>query len=93
MQCVPVIYMLLSPMWLLLLVPLFGAGLRVGFGPVRRAADVIRERTRAAWAGSVTALALALALVPWSAAVACTIVTALGTAGTIALLWRESRIP
>ena len=88
-----VLFEVLSPVWLPALVPLFGAGLWVGFAPVRRAAAVIRERTRAAWAGSVTALVLVLALFPWSGTVVCTVLTALGVAGTIALLWRESRIP
>ena len=88
-----VLFEVLSPVWLLVLVPLFGAGLWVGFAPVRRSGAVIRERTRAAWAGSLTALVLAGALLPWAAAVVCTVLTALGAAGTIALLWRESRIP
>jgi hypothetical protein len=88
-----VLFEVLSPVWLLVLVPLFGAGLWVGFAPVRRAGAVIRERTRAAWAGSAAAVVLVLALVPWSGAVVCTILTALGVAGTAALLWRESRIP
>jgi hypothetical protein len=88
-----VLFEVLSPGWLLVLVPLFGAGLWIGFAPVRRSGAVIRERTRAAWMGSVTALVLVLALVPWSGTVACTILAALGVAGTIALLWRESRTP
>ncbi|MET8853155.1 hypothetical protein [Amycolatopsis sp. NPDC004625] len=88
-----VLFEVLSPVWLLVLVPLFGAGSWIGFAPVRRAAAVIRERTRAAWAGSVTALVLVGALLPWPAAAGCTIAAALGVAGTIALLWRESRIP
>ncbi|KDN20585.1 hypothetical protein [Amycolatopsis rifamycinica] len=88
-----VLFEVLSPVWLLLLVPLFGAGLWVGFAPVRRAAAVIRERRRAASAGTITALALALALIPWSGAMVCTILTALGVVGTTTLLWRESRIP
>ncbi|MEV7092563.1 hypothetical protein AB0M80_06930 [Amycolatopsis sp. NPDC051045] len=88
-----VLFEVLSPVWLLVLVPLFAAGLWIGFGPVRRAGNVIRERTRAAWAGAGTAAVLAGALLPWSAAVVCTILAALGVAGTVALLWRESRIP
>ncbi|MEQ0562053.1 hypothetical protein ABJI51_23460 [Amycolatopsis sp. NEAU-NG30] len=88
-----VLFDVLSPMWLFALVPLFAAGLWIGFAPVRRVAEVIRERTWAAWAGSATAVLLVLALLPWPAAVVCTILTALGVAGTIALLWRESRIP
>ena len=88
-----VLFEVLSPVWLLALVPLFAAGLWIGFAPVRRLADVIRERTRAAWAGSVTAGVLVLALVPWAGDVVSTILAALGVAGTIALLWRESRIP
>jgi hypothetical protein len=88
-----VLFEVLSPLWLPVLVPLFGAGLWIGFGPVRRAGAVIRERTRAAWAGGVTALLLAGALLPWPAAVVLTILTALGVAGTIVLLWRESRLP
>ncbi|MGW4063911.1 hypothetical protein ACWEGE_36880 [Amycolatopsis sp. NPDC004747] len=88
-----VLFEVLSPVWLLLLVPLFGAGLRIGFAPVRRTAAVIRERTRAAWAGSGTAVALVLALIPWSGELVCTVLAALGAAGTIALLWRESRTP
>ncbi|MEV4054997.1 hypothetical protein AB0J55_27675 [Amycolatopsis sp. NPDC049688] len=88
-----VLFEVLSPVWLPALVPLFGAGSWIGFGPVRRSGAVIRERTRAAWTGSVTALVLVLALIPWSGTVVCTILTALGIAGTIALLWRESRIP
>lgn len=88
-----VLFDVLPPVWLLALVPLFAAGLWIGFGPVRRVADVIRERTRAAWAGSVTAGLLVGALVPWSGAVVCTILTALGVAATAGLLWRESRIP
>ncbi|EOD63257.1 hypothetical protein [Amycolatopsis vancoresmycina] len=88
-----VLFEVRSPVWLLLLVPLFGAGAWIGFAPVRRSGAVIRERTRAAWTGSLTALVLVLALIPWSGAVVCTILAALGAAGTIALLWRESRIP
>ncbi|MEV5716186.1 hypothetical protein AB0L41_20000 [Amycolatopsis mediterranei] len=88
-----VLFEVLSPVWLLVLVPLFGAGLWIGFAPVRRAGAVIRERTRAAWAGGVTAVALAGALLPWAAGVVFTILTAVGAAGTVALLWRESRIP
>ncbi len=88
-----VLFEVLSPVWLPVLVPLFGAGLWIGFAPVRRAAAVIRERTRAAWAGSVTASVLVLALIPWSGAVVGTVLAALGVAGTIALLWRESRTP
>ncbi|MFB9682546.1 hypothetical protein [Amycolatopsis plumensis] len=88
-----VLFEVLSPVWLPALVPLFGAGLWIGFAPVRRAGAVIRERRRAAWTGSVTALVLVLALVPWPGAVVCTVLTVLGVAGTIALLWRESRIP
>ncbi|MDQ7803745.1 hypothetical protein Q5425_08375 [Amycolatopsis sp. A133] len=88
-----VLFEVLSPLWLPVLVPLFGAGLWIGFGPVRRAGAVIRERTRAAWAGGVTALLLAGALLPWPAAVVLTILTALGAASTIVLLWRESRLP
>jgi hypothetical protein len=88
-----VLFEVLSPLWLFALVPLFAAGLWIGFGPVRRVADVIRERRRGAWAGSVTAAALVLALVPWSAAAVFTSLTAVGVAGTCALLWRESRIP
>jgi hypothetical protein len=88
-----VLFEVLSPVWLLVLVPLFGAGLWIGFAPVRRAGAVIRERTRAAWAGSVTAGLLVGALVPWSGSVVCTILLALGVAVTCGLLWRESRIP
>ncbi|MEU4246226.1 hypothetical protein AB0F15_02330 [Amycolatopsis sp. NPDC026612] len=88
-----VLFEVLSPGWLPVLVPLFGAGLWIGFGPVRRAGAVLRERMRAAWAGSLAAVLLVGALLPWSAAVVFTILTALGVAGTIALLWRESRIP
>jgi len=88
-----VLFDVLSPVWLLALVPLFAAGAWIGFGPVRRVGDVIRERTRAAWAGSGTAGVLVLALVPWSGAVVCTILMALGVAVTCGLLWRESRIP
>ncbi|WP_372664357.1 hypothetical protein [Amycolatopsis kentuckyensis] len=88
-----VLFDVLSPGWLFALVPLFAAGLWIGFGPVRRVGDVIRERTRAAWAGSATAGLLVLALVPWSGAVVCTVLTALGVAATCGLLWRESRIP
>ncbi|WP_410568206.1 hypothetical protein [Amycolatopsis sp. cmx-4-61] len=88
-----VLFEVLSPVWLPALVPLFGAGLWIGFAPVRRSGAVLRERTRTAWAGSATAVVLALALIPWSGAVVCTILTALGVAGTLALLWRESRIP
>jgi hypothetical protein len=88
-----VLFDVLSPVWLLALVPLFAAGAWIGFGPVRRVGDVIRERTRAAWAGSGTAGVLVLALVPWSGAVVCTILVALGVAVTCGLLWRESRIP
>jgi hypothetical protein len=88
-----VLFEVLSPVWLFAIVPLFAAGLWIGFGPVRRVGDVIRERTRAAWAGSVTAGLLVCALIPWSAAVVCTILTALGVAATCGLLWRESRIP
>ncbi|WP_410640451.1 hypothetical protein [Amycolatopsis sp. lyj-346] len=88
-----VLFEVLSPGWLALLVPLFGAGLWIGFAPVRRAGAVIRERTRAAWAGSATAFLLAGALLPWPAAVVLTILAVLGVAGTVALLWRESRIP
>jgi hypothetical protein len=88
-----VLFEVLTPVWLLVLVPLFGAGLWIGFAPVRRAGAVIRERTRAAWAGTVTALALGGALLPWTAAAVLTILAALGAAGTIALLWRESRLP
>ncbi|SFW69505.1 hypothetical protein [Amycolatopsis australiensis] len=88
-----VLFEVLSPVWLLALVPLFAAGLWLGFGPVRRAGAVIRERTRAAWAGSGTAGCLALALFPWPGSVVGTILTAAGIAGTGALLWRESRIP
>ncbi|MEV6831655.1 hypothetical protein [Amycolatopsis sp. NPDC051102] len=88
-----VLFEVLSPLWLLLLVPLFGAGWWIGFAPVRRSGPVIRERTRAAWTGSVTAVLLVGALPPWSGTVVCTILTALGVAGTLALLWRESRIP
>ncbi|RSM43578.1 hypothetical protein DMA12_18465 [Amycolatopsis balhimycina DSM 5908] len=88
-----VLFEVLSPLWLFALVPLFAAGLWIGFGPVRRVADVIRERRRGAWAGGVTAGLLVLALVPWSAAAVFTSLTAVGVAGTCALLWRESRIP
>jgi hypothetical protein len=88
-----VLFDVLAPVWLLALVPLFAAGLWIGFGPVRRVGDVIRERTRAAWAGSITAALLVGALVPWAGSVVCTILTALGVATTGALLWRESRIP
>jgi len=88
-----VLFEVLSPVWLLALVPLFAAGLWIGFAPVRRVGDVIRERTRAAWAGSVTAGLLVAALIPWPPAVVCTILTALGVAATAGLLWRESRIP
>jgi hypothetical protein len=88
-----VLFDVLSPVWLALLVPLFGAGLWIGFGPVRRAGDVIRVRTRAAWTGAGTAAVLAGALVTWSGAVVCAIVAALGIVGTVALLWRESRLP
>jgi len=88
-----VLFEVLSPLWLFALVPLFAAGLWIGFGPVRRVGDVIRERTRAAWAGSVTAVLLVMALVPWAGSVVCTILTALGVAATGAVLWRESRIP
>jgi hypothetical protein len=52
-----VLFEVLSPVWLLVLVPLGGA------------------------------------LLPWTAAAVLTILAALGAAGTIALLWRESRIP
>ncbi|VVJ16090.1 Uncharacterised protein [Amycolatopsis camponoti] len=88
-----VLFDVLSPVWLLALVPLFAAGLWIGFGPVRRVGDVIRERTRAAWAGSGTAGVLVGALIPWPGTVVCTILVALGVAGTCGLLWRESRIP
>jgi hypothetical protein len=88
-----VLFEVLSPGWLPALVPLFAAGLWIGFGPVRRVGEVIRERTRAAWAGGVTAGLLVAALVPWPGAVVCTILTALGVAATAGLLWRESRIP
>lgn len=88
-----VLFDVLSPVWLLALVPLFAAGLWIGFGPVRRVGDVIRERTRAAWAGSVTTGVLVGALIPWPGTVVCTILVALGVAGTCGLLWRESRIP
>ncbi|WP_290058107.1 hypothetical protein [Amycolatopsis solani] len=88
-----VLFEVLSPLWLLVLVPLFAAGLWIGFAPVRRVGDVIRERTRAAWAGSATAVLLVCALIPWPAAVAATVLAALGAAATAGLLWRESRIP
>jgi hypothetical protein len=88
-----VLFEVLSPRWLFALVPLFAAGLWIGFGPVRRVADVIRARIRAAWAGGVTAGLLVGALVPWSAAAVFTSLTAVGVAGTCGLLWRESRIP
>jgi hypothetical protein len=88
-----VLFEVLSAFWLVAAVPLFAAGSWIGFGPVRRTADVIRVRTRAAWAGSVTAGLLVLALVPWPGAVSCTVLVALGVAGTIALLWWESRLP
>ena len=88
-----VLFDVLSPVWLLALVPLFAAGAWIGFGPVRRVGDVIRARTRAAWVGSGLVGVLVLALVTWSGAVVCTILMALGVAVTCGLLWRESRIP
>lgn len=91
-----VLFGVLSPGWLPLLVPLFAAGMWVGFAPVRKVPAVLRERTRAAWAGTLAAVFLVVALLPWpssTANVAGTIVAALGTAGALAGLVRESRIP
>jgi hypothetical protein len=91
-----VLFEVLSAVWLLAVIPLFVAGLWIGFAPVRRVGDVIRERTRAAWTGAAAGVLLVLALVPWpsgTASVVLTIAMALAVAGTIALLARESRIP
>ncbi|WP_326958489.1 hypothetical protein [Amycolatopsis sp. NBC_01286] len=91
-----VLFGVLSPGWLPLLVPLFAAGMWVGFAPVRKVPAVLRERTRAAWAGTLAAVFLVVALLPWpssTANVVSTILAALGTAGAIAGLVRESRIP
>jgi hypothetical protein len=88
-----VLFRMFSAWWLPAVVPLFAAGLWIAFAPVRRVDGVVRERTRAAWAGSVAGALLVPALVPWSGATACTILLALGVAVTLALLWRESRIP
>jgi hypothetical protein len=91
-----VLFEVLSPGWLPLLLPLFAAGLWTGFAPVRRVPAVLRERTRAAWAGTLAAVFLVLALLPWpstTATVVCTVLAVLGTAGAIAGLVREGRIP
>ncbi|WP_326943961.1 hypothetical protein OG439_28970 [Amycolatopsis sp. NBC_01307] len=91
-----VLFGVLSPGWLPLLVPLFAAGMWVGFAPVREVPAVLRERTRAARAGTLAAVFLVVALLPWpssTANVVSTILAVLGTAGAIAGLVRESRIP
>jgi hypothetical protein len=91
-----VLFGVLSPGWLPLLIPLFAAGMWVGFAPVRKVPAVLRERTRAAWAGTLAAVFLVVALLPWPSAtvtVVATVLAVLGTVGAIAGLVRESRIP
>ncbi|MDT7800604.1 MAG: hypothetical protein QOI78_4037 [Actinomycetota bacterium] len=91
-----VLFGVLSPGWLPLLVPMFAAGMWVGFAPVRKVPAVLRERTLAAWAGTLAAVFLVAALLPWpsaTATVVCTVLAVLGTAAAIAWLVRESRIP
>jgi hypothetical protein len=91
-----VLFEAIGAVWLLPAIPLFAAGLRIAFGPIRLAADVVRERMRAARAGAVAAALMVLALLPWPSVAATAVFTVLAVvavAATAGLVVKESRLP
>ncbi len=91
-----VLFEAVGPAWLAPAIPLFGAGLRVAFGPVRFTDDAIRARKRAAAAGVGAAALTGMALIPWPsqpASIVLIVLAVLAVAGTIFLLVSENRVP
>jgi len=82
----------LSPVWLLLALPLLGAGLRIAFGPLGPTPLMVNRRLRAAYAGVLAAVLTTVALIgagPGEPVVV--ILAALATAATAAFLVQEAR--
>ncbi|OAP21493.1 hypothetical protein A4R44_07752 [Amycolatopsis sp. M39] len=83
----------LNAVWLLLALPLLGAGLRIAFGPLGPAPMMVNRRQRAAWSGVLAAVFTAVALIGTgpAAQLIVVILAALTTVATVAFLVREAR--
>ncbi|WP_406641565.1 hypothetical protein [Amycolatopsis sp. WGS_07] len=83
----------LNAVWLLLALPLLGAGLRIAFGPLGPTPLMVSRRQRAAYAGALAAVFTAVALIGAgpSAETVVVVLAALATAATVAFLVQETR--
>ncbi|WP_409466514.1 hypothetical protein [Amycolatopsis sp. GA6-003] len=83
----------LNVIWLLLALPLLGAGLRIAFGPLGPTPLMVNRRQRAAYSGALAAIFTTVALIGAgpSAQSIVVILAALATMATVAFLVQEAR--
>ncbi|GAA3544333.1 hypothetical protein GCM10022222_30010 [Amycolatopsis ultiminotia] len=83
----------LGVVWVLLALPLLGAGLRIAFGPLGSTPTMVSRRLRGAYAGALAAVFTAAALIVpgGTAETVLVILAAITTAATAAFLVQEVR--
>ncbi|MGW4486845.1 hypothetical protein ACWEOE_23735 [Amycolatopsis sp. NPDC004368] len=82
----------IGPVWILLALPLVGAGLRIALGPLGPTPLMVERRLRAAYTGAGAAgLTAASLLVPVAAQAILVVLAALATVGTVWFLVQEVR--
>ncbi len=77
--------------WLLLVLPLLVAGLRIAFGPLGPTPLMVSRRLRAAYSSALAAVCTVVALFGTGVQTVFVIVAALTTAATVAFLVQEAR--
>ncbi len=83
----------LNAIWLLLALPLLGAGLRIAFGPLGPTPLMVARRQRAGYSGALAAIFTAVALIGTGPAAQpiMVVLAALATVATLAFLVQEAR--